>query len=135
MYRTAGDGVDPLQRSLRPVVAVFLDVAFLGKGTESILVGLVDLLTFLLEVLECLRFLLFEPRGVLVHCLLGCGLEFCLLLRLHRIPDFRADSHDVVGDDVASEDKLRRHLVELHQLARHQRIVLAVDRTGLQRRV
>ena len=34
---------------------------------------------------------------------------------------------------MACEHELRGHLVELHQLARHDRIVLAVDRAGLQR--
>ena len=36
---------------------------------------------------------------------------------------------------MAGQHELRRHLVELHQLAGDQRIVLAVDRAGLQRRV
>ena len=34
---------------------------------------------------------------------------------------------------MAGQDKLRRNLVEFHQPARHQRVVLAVDRAGLQR--
>ena len=81
------------------------------------------------------RLLRVEFGGVRVDRLVGGGLELRLLIGLHGVPDLRADRHDVVADDVAREHELRRHLVELHELAGDKRVVLAVDGAGLQRGV
>ena len=48
--------VDALERALRPIVAVFVDVALLREGAEGGEVGRVDLLAFFLEELERLPF-------------------------------------------------------------------------------
>jgi hypothetical protein len=107
----------------------------LRKRAERVLVRLVDLLALLLEVLDRFAFLLVETLGVFVHRFFGGGLELCLLFGLHGVPDLRADRHDVIGDDVAGEHELGRYLVELHQFAGDDGIVLAVHRAGLQRGV
>ena len=65
------DRVDALERALRPVVAVLVDVRLLREGAEGVLVGRVDLLAFLLEELDRLLLLRVVLRGVVVERLVG----------------------------------------------------------------
>src|SRR4029078_130751 len=67
--------VDALERALRPVAAVLVDVFFLRKRTERGEVGRVDLLAFLLEILDDVLLLTDEFRRVVVARFLGGRLE------------------------------------------------------------
>ena len=67
--------------------------------------------------------------------LVGRGLEGLLLGGRHALPGFQVDAEQVVSDEVRGQHDLRHHLVELHVLHVGQRVVLAVDRSGLQPRI
>ena len=49
-----------------------------------------------------------------------------------RVPGGLRDGEEVVADEVRGQHDLAHHLVELHVLHVRQRVVLAVDRAGLQ---
>src|SRR5688572_6741184 len=56
-WRRSADGVDALERALRPLVAVFLEVLLLRVAAEGVDVGRVHLAAFRLEVVEDLLLL------------------------------------------------------------------------------
>src|SRR3954452_23391624 len=87
MRRALLDGVDRIERVLRPVLAVAVGVLLLRERAEGGHVRRVDLLAFLLEVLECLGLLRVEPLDVFRRDIVRCGLEFGLLVRAHGVPD------------------------------------------------
>jgi hypothetical protein len=126
--------VDLFQRALRPVGAVLLQDISSGRwcGMRS---GQRCRSSCPLSPKEFDRFLLLgvELGGVVVYGLLGGGTERGLLL--HRVPDLGRDRHHVIGHEMAGQHKLGGHLVELHQPAGEDRVLLAVDGAGLQRGV
>jgi hypothetical protein len=66
------------------------------------------------------------------HGLVGGGLEGGLLLGRHVVPYALGDRQKVEADEVRGQHDLRHDLVELHVLDVGQRVVLAVDRAGLE---
>src|SRR5947209_17181841 len=81
--QASGDGVDRIERTLGPVLAVAIDVLLLRKRSERGDVRRIDLLAFLLEVIERLGLLRVEALDVLRRDLVRRGLELGLLLRFH----------------------------------------------------
>ena len=67
--------------------------------------------------------------------LVGGGLKGLLLGGRHAVPGLQVHRKQVVANEVRGEHDLRHYLVELHVLHVGQRVVLAVDRSGLQPRI
>src|SRR5256885_6668464 len=129
-------GVDLLEHPFRPVLRlVRAEVCLLGIGAEGIDVRGVDFETLFPEAIGQLRFALQVLGRAPGDRLVGRSLEGLLLGGRHALPGFQVDAEQVVSDEVRGQHDLRHHLVELHVLHVGQRVVLAVDRSGLQPRI
>src|SRR5438309_2498470 len=129
-------GVDLLEHPFRPVLRlVRAEVCLLRIGAEGIDVRGVDFETLLPEAIGQLRFALQVLGRAPGDRLVGRSLEGLLLGGRHALPGFQVDAEQVVSDEVRGQHDLRHHLVELHVLHVGQRVVLAVDRSGLQPRI
>ena len=119
----------PSGQSLR---VLGVHVRFEDVGAERLLVGLVDLQALLLKKSTSLGLTL---ESDLVERLLEVRralLDLGLLVRVRLFHLLSEIEMQVVGDQVVGQDDLVGHLVELHLLVGRQRIVLTVDRAGLQ---
>ena len=99
---------------------------------ERIDIRRIDVEPMVLE--EALQFL-FERKLLLPSALcrvVGRLLDRFLLVRRQFVPDRLREGEVVLVDEVAGQADLLRHLVELRALVRRKRVVLSVDRTGLQ---
>src|SRR5436190_5485361 len=121
------------KHALRPLLCLVRgEVDLLRVLAERLDVRCVDLQPGLLEALDELRLALQMLVRAPGERLVGRGLEALLVRPAHAIPGLQVHAQEVVADEMRCEDDLRHYFIELHRLHVRQRIVLAVDRAGLQ---